>query len=217
VSLKVENAVAQLNKILPLAARQKNLNHETANVYQMILGSYVFQGRTLNKSEISVQVGDLDQVINTLRMNDMVVFDANDEPVGAYPFTMEPRDHEVSINGHTVYAMCALDALAISPMFKLKTHIESSCHISGANISIDQFDQEVLNRAENTNIHFGINWNSAANNCCATSLCSEMIFLKNIELAQAWFIEDSQNRELFALDEAIDFAAQYFTPLIDIK
>jgi len=217
VSLKVENAVAQLKKILPLSARQKKLNHETAYVYQMILGSYVFQGRTLNKSEISVQVGNLDQVINTLRMNDMVVFDANDEPIGAYPFTMEPRDHKVSINDHTVYAMCALDALAISPMFKLKTHIDSSCHISGASISIDQLDQEVLNRAENTDIHFGINWNSAANNCCATSLCSEMIFLKNNEIAHAWFIGDSQNREIFALDDAIDFAAQYFTPLIDIK
>ena len=217
MSLKIENAVDQLKKILPLADRQKNLNHETANVYQMILSSYVLQGRTLNKAEISEQVGNLDQVIKTLRMNDMVVFDANDEPVGAYPFTMEPRDHKVSINGQTVYAMCALDALAISPMFKLKTHIDSSCHISGASISIDQLDQEVLNRAENTDIHFGINWDSAANNCCATSLCSEMIFLKNKEMAQAWFIEDSQNREIFALDEAIDFAAQYFTPLIDIK
>jgi mercuric reductase len=113
--------------------------------------------------------------------------------------------------------MCALDALAISPMYNLETHIDSSCHVSGASISIDQLDQEVLNRAENTDIHFGINWNSAANNCCATSLCNEMIFLKNIELAQSWLIEDSQNRELFALDEAIDFAAQYFTPLIDIK
>ena len=217
MSLKVANGVARLKKILPLAARQKNLNHETANIYQMILNSYVFQGRTLNKSEISAQVGNLDQVINTLRMNDMVVFDANDEPIGAYPFTMEPRDHKVSINGHTVYAMCALDALAISPMFKLITHIDSSCHISGASISINQIDQEVLNRAENADIHFGINWNSAANNCCATSLCNEMIFLKNIELAQSWLTEDSQNRELFALDEAIDFAAQYFTPLIDIK
>ena len=216
MSLKIENAVDQLKKILPLADRQKNLNHETANVYQMILSSYVLQGRTLNKSEISEQVGNLDQVIKTLRMNDMVVFDANDEPVGAYPFTMEPRDHKVSINGHTVYAMCALDALAISPMFKLKTHIDSSCHVSGASISIDQLDREVLNRAENTPIHFGINWNSAANNCCATSLCSEMIFLKNKEIAQAWFIEDSQNREIFSLDEAIDFASQYFAPLIDI-
>ena len=216
MSLKIENAVDQLKKILPLADRQKNLNHETANVYQMILSSYVLQGRTLNKSEISEQVGNLDQVIKTLRMNDMVVFDANDEPVGAYPFTMEPRDHKVSINGHTVYAMCALDALAISPMFKLKTHIDSSCHVSGASISIDQLDREVLNRAENMAIHFGINWNSAANNCCATSLCSEMIFLKNKDIAQAWFIEDSQNREIFSLDEAIDFASQYFAPLIDI-
>jgi hypothetical protein len=43
VSLKVANAVARLKEILPLAARQKDLNHETANVYQMILSSYVFR------------------------------------------------------------------------------------------------------------------------------------------------------------------------------
>ena len=183
----------------------------------MILSSYVEQGRTLNKSEISDQVGNLDNVINTLRINDMVVFDTNDEPVGAYPFTMEKRAHKVKVNGHTVYAMCALDALAISPMFKLQTHIDSSCQVSGESISIDQLDQKVLNSKENTGVHFGINWNSAADNCCATSLCNEMIFLKNDHIADSWYDEDSHNREIFTLNEAIDFASQFFTPLIDIK
>lgn len=215
--MKIEHAVEHLKKILPLADRLKNLTPETANAYQKILGSYVEQGRSLTKSEISKQVENLDEVINTLRMNDMVVFDANDKPIGAYPFTMERRDHRVKVNGHVVYAMCALDSLAISPMFNLKTHIDSRCHVSGDSISIDQFDQQVLNWEENKSVHFGINWNSAADNCCATSLCTEMIFLKNNEIADTWFAEDHVNREIFSLNESIDFASQYFTPLTNNK
>ena len=144
----------------------------------------------------------------------MVVFDGNDEPVGAYPFTMEQRDHKISVNDHTIHSMCALDALAISPMFNVKTHIESKCHVTGDPISIDQLDQEVLNRNENEGVHFGLSWNSAANNCCATSLCTEMIFLKDKEIADTWLSEDSENREIFTLDKAIEFATGFLKPLV---
>jgi mercuric reductase len=211
---KVQNAVNHLNKILPLAERQQKLSPEIVNVYQKILNSYVELGRTLNKAEIAEQVENVEEVIDTLRTNDMVVFDSKNEPVGAYPFTMEQRDHKVKVNGHLVHSMCALDALAISPMFNIKTHIDSKCHVSGDSISIDQFDQEVLNKDENTNVHFAINWNSAANNCCATSLCTEMIFLKDEEIANKWFSEDTDNREIFTIDEAIEFASLFFKPLV---
>ncbi|NOR43356.1 MAG: AAA family ATPase [Gammaproteobacteria bacterium] len=211
---KVTDAVDHLNKILPLAERQKGLDAETANVYQMILKSYVELGRTLNKAEIAKHVTDIEEVINTLRSNDMVVFDSNDEPVGAYPFTMEQRDHRIKINSNTVHSMCALDALAISPMFNIETHIDSKCHVTGDSISIDQLDQEVLNKQENQEVHFGINWSSAANNCCATSLCTEMIFLKDKKIAESWFAEDKENREIFDLRDAIDFATHFFKPLV---
>ncbi len=211
---KVQNAVNHLNKILPLVERQQKLSPEIANVYQKILSSYVELGRTLNKKEIAEYVDNVEETINTLRTNDMVVFDSNDEPVGAYPFTMEQRDHKVKVNDHLVHSMCALDALAISPMFNIKTHIDSKCHVSGESISIDQFDQQVLNKDENKNVHFAINWNSAANNCCATSLCTEMIFLKDEEIANKWLAEDTDNREIFTLDEAIEFASSFFKPLV---
>ncbi len=214
MNIKVQNAVDHLNKILPLAKRQQQLSPEIANVYQKILKSYVELGRSLNKKEIAEYVDNLDETISTLRNNDMVVFDSNNEPVGAYPFTMEQRDHKVKVNDFPVHSMCALDALAISPMFNLKTHIDSSCHVSGESISIDQLDQEVLNKDKNSNVHFGINWNSAANNCCATSLCTEMIFLKNEEIANQWFSEVTDNREIFTIDEAMEFASAFFRPLI---
>lgn len=214
MNTKVQNAVNHLNKILPLAKRKQQLSPEIANVYQKILSNYVEHGRTLNKKEMSEYVNNVEETINTLRTNDMVVFDKNNEPVGAYPFTMEQRDHKVKVNDHLVHSMCALDALAISPMFNMKTQIDSSCVVSGDSISIQQFDQKVLNKDENKNVHFGINWNSAANNCCATSLCTEMIFLKNEEIAKQWFSEDTNNREIFSIDEAIEFASLFFKPLV---
>ena len=214
MNIKVNNAVEHLNKILPLAERQKKLSPELNNVYKKILNSYVELGRTLNKTEIAQHVDNVDEAIDTLRNNDMVVFDSNDEPLGAYPFTMEQREHKVKINNHLVYSMCALDALAISPMFNLKTQIESSCFVSAEKILIEQLDQQVINKEENKELHFGINWNSAANNCCASSLCTEMIFLKDLEIANKWYVEDKGNREIFNLDEAIDFASQFFKPLL---
>lgn len=214
MNTKVQNAVNHLNKILPLAKRKQQLSPEIANVYQKILSNYVEHGRTLNKKEMTEYVNDVEETIDTLRTNDMVVFDKNNEPVGAYPFTMEQRDHKVKVNDHLVHSMCALDALAISPMFNMKTQIDSSCVVSGDSISIQQFDQKVLNRDKNKNVHFGINWNSAANNCCATSLCTEMIFLKNEEIAKQWFSEDTNNREIFSIDEAIEFASLFFKPLV---
>ena len=110
MNTKVKNAVNRLNKILPLAERQQKLNPEISSLYQNILSSYVELGRTLNKSEMTQQVDNIDEAINTLRSNDMVVFDSNDEPVGAYPFTMEQRDHKVTVNDHLVHSMCAMDA-----------------------------------------------------------------------------------------------------------
>lgn len=215
MNTKVTNAVDRLNKILPLAERQKKLDCETADIYQMILKSYIDIGRTLNKAEIAEHATDIDKTINTLRSNDMVVFNSSNEPVGAYPFTMEQRDHKVTVNGHTVHSMCALDALAISPMYHIKTHIDSKCHVTGDIVSIDQLDQEVLNRKENEEVHFGINWNSATNNCCATSLCTEMIFLKNKKVADAWLSDDLENREIFNIDDAIEFSSRFFSPLVN--
>jgi mercuric reductase len=212
--VKINNAIDRLNKILPLTQRLQSLEPELAAVYRNILSSYVDIGRSLNKSEIALQVDDVDATIEVLKANDMVVFDEIDEPVGAYPFTMEQRMHRVDVNGHRLHCMCALDALAVSPMFGLETVINSKCAVTGQPISIEQHDHAIVNDEDNRDVYFGISWNSAANNCCATSLCTEMLFLKSGAIADVWRDEDPDNRELFSLTEAVDFAAGFFVPLL---
>jgi len=214
MNTKVINAVERLNKILPLAERQQKLGKELADVYQNIIYSYVKRGKSLGKDEIAQQVGDIDESIQTLKKYDMVVFDSNDEPVGAYPFTMEQREHVVTVNGHKVHCMCALDALAVGPVFDMDTVINSRCHVTAGPLCIKQHHGEILHADKYSDVFFGISWNSAANNCCATSLCTEMIFLKGKQTADQWQAEDTDNREIFDLHDALDFAAGFFVPLI---
>ena len=217
MNTKVINAVDRLNKILPLSMNLQNLDRDLADVYLNILRSYVEQGASLKKNAIARQVENIDEAIKVLKENDMVVFDDDDEPIGAYPFTMEQREHEVAVNDHKVHCMCALDALAVSPMFDKETTINSICHVTGEPVSIQQRNREIINSDDIEDVYFGLSWNSAANNCCATSLCTEMIFLKGQQVADQWLAEDAENREIFNLSDAVDFAAGFFVPLMTYR
>ncbi len=121
---KLEQALERLKCILPLQERQAECAKQIRELHQLVLRSFVTRGRILTLEEMAQHVSDLEEAVNVLRSCDMVIFSEDGAPVGAYPFTMEEREHKVQVNGYQVYAMCALDALAISPMFGMRTHIK---------------------------------------------------------------------------------------------
>src|SRR5579859_2612035 len=47
--------------------------------------------------------------------------------MAAYPFSLVPTEHRFAIGGVTVYANCAVDALAVPPMVDEETQITSKC------------------------------------------------------------------------------------------
>ena len=213
---KVSEAVAHLNKILPLKANQQALSEEVRQLYRDILYSYIDIGRSLSRAEIALRTEDAGQAIATLQQNDLVVFDKAGEPIGAYPFTMEKREHKLVVNGHVVHSMCALDSLAVSAMYDLELEINSVCHLSGLPVVIRQKGRNVLNTDEVHDVYFAINWNAASSSaCCADSLCTEMIFIKGKVAANDWCNQAAEHREIFALDEAVEFAAGFFLPLLE--
>lgn len=213
---KISEAVKRLNKILPLKVNQQSLSGELRLLHRDILYSYIDIGRSLNRAEIAQRVENIEETIKILQQNDLVVFDGSGEPIGAYPFTMEQREHKLSVNGHIVHCMCALDSLAVSAMYGVDVEINSACLLSGSPVLIQQKGYELFNAADVQDVCFVINWNAAsANTCCADSLCTEMIFIKGQSAAQNWCNEDAENRQIFTLDEAIEFAAGFFKPLLD--
>ena len=56
----------------------------------------------------------------------------------------------------------------------------------------------------------------AASSCgsCADSLCTEMLFLKDTATAEEWLSGDAENRQIFTLPEAIEFATGFFKPMM---
>lgn len=214
MSTKVESALIRLQRILPLKKRQEECSKQIRELHQQVLGSFPAKGRILTREEMARNVSNLDDAIDVLRKNDMVIFSENGEPVGAYPFTMEVREHRVRVNEHQVYVMCALDSLAVSPMFGMTTHITSRCRVTSALIDIHQSGKTIDNADKAGDIHVGIAWDAAdADNYCADSLCMEMIFLIDGKIAQQWLTKDPDNREIFSLPEAVEFATRFFVPL----
>ncbi|MFV0438881.1 MAG: alkylmercury lyase family protein [Desulfopila sp.] len=216
--MKIEKALARLMSVLPLKAKQQACGPELSKLHQKILSSFVENGRILTREEMAAHIDDVDEAVAVFKASDMVVFSERGEPVGAYPFTMEEREHRVVINGHTVNAMCALDALSVSPMFKMDTLVSSRCRVSGAPVSIEQSGNVIKNLAETADLQFGIVWGAASTcSCCANSLCMEMLFLRDAEVAKRWLAADHENREVFTLEEAVEFGSRFFVPLMNAQ
>jgi len=211
---KIEKALNRLNSILPLKERQDACGEEIKGLHREILRSFIDLGRILTREEMGKYIGNLEDAVRVLKEKDMVVFSDDGEPVGAYPFTMEEREHVVRVGDHQVYAMCALDALSVSPMFGVKSKVSSRCRVTGIPITIEQSPEKIENLEETGDIHFGIMWGAAdADSCCADSLCLEMMFLKDKEVARQWLANDPSVREVFALQDAVEFGGRFFAPL----
>jgi hypothetical protein len=208
-------ALEKLNSLLPLKARQSLLQPQYRNLHIAVLRQFATTGQPLSRDQVAQQVGDADVTAALARLanDDLVVLTPDRRDiVGAYPFTAEERVHTVLVNGHTVHAMCALDALAIAPMFETATRIESRCHVTGTPVEIRMQGEELLS-AKPGDVRVGIHWQGTSG-CAAQSLCLEMVFLGDAETAQQWQQQDSDNTSVYDLPDAVRFAAAYFRPLL---
>lgn len=65
--------------------------------------------------------------------------------LAAYPFSAEPTDHIVRFaGGHSVYAMCAIDALGMPVMLNADAMIESKCAHCGKEIRVVVRDNTLI-------------------------------------------------------------------------
>lgn len=79
---------------------------------------------------------DFDQTRRKLASEDLIHFDSAGEITVAYPFSGRPTVHRVEIEGRTVYAMCALDALGIAQMIGRPIDITSRDPVTADEISV---------------------------------------------------------------------------------
>jgi mercuric reductase len=201
-------------------------------VHRSILKSLAETGKPPTQAEIAAMLGSRQSALHALTVlasNDLVILtspvtrdektkqlrvDERVEVVGAYPITTESTPHRVILCGHTVNAMCAVDALVISPMFGHQTWIESRCDATGAPIRIFQHGVQILEASPSPEIRVGIRW-QATEGCAAHTLCAEMVYLKDEQVAEAWRKAHGPSVDLLTLPEAIELGIAFFLPLLE--
>lgn len=221
-----------LQQLLPLKRRQQALPVPFRMVHRAILRSLAETGKPPRQTEIAAMLGAKQSALHalaTLGANDLVILSTpvktaekthqlvvpeDVEVVGAYPMTTEKTPHQVEIFGHSVNAMCAVDALSMSLMFGGQTQIDSRCHVTGAPIRILQDGKEIKEASPSREVRVGIRWQSACSHAAHT-LCTEMVFLKDVETAANWRATDPESIDLFTLSEAIELGEAFFVPLLD--
>ena len=215
--MDIQAAVDRLNSQLPLKARQDRLSPELKAAHQNVLYSLVKKGRPPTREELAQQLGTdkLQAGLQKLGADDLIVLDsAGENPVGAYPITVEPTPHKITVNGHSIQAMCALDAVSVAPMFDAEVAIDSTCRVSNTAITIRMRGSEILAAQPSEDVTVGIRWQMPAG-AAAHSMCMEMVFLKDRQTAEAWQDGDTENIALFTLPEAVEFGKRFFLPLLD--
>ncbi|MDT8453144.1 MAG: organomercurial lyase [Gammaproteobacteria bacterium] len=208
---KITTAIQRLAAILPLRQNLESLDAEARKIHDAIQRCYITEGRAPTLAEINAVIPQARDALHTLAGKDIIVTNAEGEIIGAYPFSSEPRTSRIEINGHSVHAMCALDALAPSAMAHCKSRVVSRCAVTQAEVMVELDDRKILNADETRDLFVGINWQAARSaGSCATSLCTEMLFLKGEAVASQWQAESPASREIFTLPEAIQFSAGFF-------
>lgn len=212
----IQHALARLQRQLPLKARQDLLAPESIQLHQQILYSLAKRGIPPTQGEMSELVGasQLAKALRELGEMDLVVLDKHHTAVlGAYPLTTEITPHCVQIGTHKIFAMCALDAVSVAPIFATEVTISSRCHVSGEPIQIRMRGHDVLSAAP-AHLMIGIRWQMPAA-VAAHSMCTEMVFLRDLSAGQQWQGDEVDAISLFSLTEAITFGTEFFLPLLE--
>jgi hypothetical protein len=120
-------------------ARRARLTEAERELYFWILRRFAGDGRPSSgevRAAAAQELGlDAEEALATLSREDLVHRGADGAISVAYPFSGRPTPHRVTFpTGHEVYAMCAIDALGIAPMFGQTIEIESGDPVSGEKI-----------------------------------------------------------------------------------
>jgi mercuric reductase len=201
------------------AARFAGLAAASDAVWRRLLGLHVELGCAPSADQIAESVGlpcaSVAAALADLASRDIIVRDSAGRVVAAYPFSQPATGHLVSLGGHTLNAMCAIDALGIGAMIGRDVAIASSCRRCGAAIGIATEGRgSAIARASPAG---PVVWASTAyESHAALSLCRATAFFCDEDHFAAWRTAEgvALPGHLLALDEALQFARAVFGPFL---
>lgn len=167
------------------------MTEATSNtIYQYILRTFAETGKPpsvqqLGKTLALVQAAARSELDRLEKQGCIYRDPISKEIVSAYPFSALPTSHIVTFpTGHSVYAMCAIDALGMPSMLDSDATIQSACAACGAPIMI-QIQAGQITEA-NPSEMVVIYAQGAADCCAATDQCPFINFFCSSDHSQEW-------------------------------
>lgn len=189
----------------------------TDRVRIALLQLYLEGGRAPAASVLAERTGlseaAIRPLLEKLRCRDLIVLDGA-RIVGAYPFADRDTGHRVTLDGHVLNAMCAVDALGIGAMTDRDISIASRCLHCGLPIRITTQNQgRTLAKVEPST---AVVWQDVhyEGGCAANSLCATTVFFCSDDHLSAWRRSRSVDETGFRLsmEEGLEAGRAVFGP-----
>jgi mercuric reductase len=109
--------------------------------------------------------------------------------------------------------MCAIDAVAVAPMFNTKVSIHSRCPVSGAEVAVKMSGSAILELMPGPDVQIGVWWREPGA-VAAKNFCPGVMFLRDIAAARTWQGGRSSDHDFASIAEAVQVAERFFRPLM---
>lgn len=179
-------------------------------VWRATLRLYADFGHAPQTADIAARTGlPTDRVptlLGALEARDLIGLDLGSGQVRlAYPFAQARTEHEVELNGRTLHALCAIDALGVAAMYGADTAIRSQCRHCGQAVRIET--PKVGYALGSVDPSGSVVWyDFAYDGSAATSCCPPIVFLCSDEHLEQWHLAQAGRRAgvRLAMDEALE-------------
>jgi len=159
-------------------------------IRKAILRHFIKTGKAPDAKDISASTGltvaDINGCLPQLRHRDLIVLDDQGTVVGAYPFSNRKTEHSVTINGVTINAMCAIDALGAGAMTENDSLIRSRCRQCGQGIEITTTENG--RRIQSATPAHAVVWSGVEDidACAADTQCTVMAMFCSDDHLSTW-------------------------------
>lgn len=135
--------------------------------------------------------------------------------IAAYPFSIPPTAHRVIIGELTVYANCAVDALAVPPMVDEAAEIASPCGRCGGPVTVAMHGDRVLGSRPAAPAVFYVGKECCAAGPAVLTRCPHIQFFCGRDHVAQWLnVHPELRGAVYDLAAAAAFASRHFSEAI---
>lgn len=166
---RFQSAMQQLTEEFPLQHRVTNALPEIQAAYVQVLRHWLEQAAPPGRDIVSAAA------LDALAAMDAVVVDAHG--IGCYPFSARDTGIRAHIEGKSVWAMCALDALAIARLNHKASRVTARCTACRCHLTIPVAANGSVEQAACEGIRVVRLPHGPQGGPCCENLCSTIRFL----------------------------------------